>query len=58
MLTKEDYIIECHKLTEKNKLLTEALEGMKRLNLHLYEEGTVGNMCYKEMIEALNKTKN
>ena len=31
MLTKEDYIIECHKLTEKNKLLTEALEKMVKV---------------------------
>ena len=35
--------------------LLEALKATKQLNLHLYEDGTVGNRIYKQITNAINK---
>lgn len=35
-------------------VLEKALKSTKALNLHLYEEGTVGNRVYNEIKQALN----
>lgn len=35
--------------------MLEALKSAKILNLHLYEEGTIGNRVYKEIENAIKK---
>jgi hypothetical protein len=39
------------------KELLEALESTKVLNLHLYEEGTIGHRVYNKITNALKNTK-
>lgn len=41
------------KVKEDKRILLEALNGMKKLHLEQYEEGTIGNQCYKQMNEAI-----
>jgi hypothetical protein len=35
--------------------ILEALEATKMLNLHLYEEGTIGHKVYTQITDAINK---
>lgn len=41
------------KVKEDKRILLEAFNGMKRLHLEQYKEGTIGNQCYKQMNEAI-----
>lgn len=38
----------------REQLLEKALKSTRQLNLHLYEEGTIGNRVFKEINDALN----
>lgn len=43
------------KCVNANDELLEALKSTKQLNLHLYEEGTVGNRVYNIINQAIEK---
>lgn len=47
--------LEVRALEQSNKDMLEALEATKMLNLHLYEEGTIGNRVYNQITNAINK---
>lgn len=45
------------KAVNNHQRLVDALEATRKLNLHLYEEGTVGNKVYIEIESALKSIR-
>ena len=56
MLTKDDYIKECYRLSEQNKLLTEALEYFVKGEIY---DGKIKFNIHQQakLQELLNQTK-
>lgn len=53
-LSDEEQVANVKLILASNDML-EALESTKMLNLHLYEEGTIGHKVYKQITDAINK---